>query len=282
MSPLYIKLRDSLVPHYGLREAQAIALLVLETAFGLSRTDVYADKVRHFSEEENRRWLNISQRLAVGEPVQYVLGLASFYGMSFHVTPATLIPRPETEELVTIAKSLARKCARILDAGTGSGCIAISLAQHLPEADVEAWDISPEALEVAKKNARKNGVNVRFVQRDMLKTEHPSDRFDLIVSNPPYIRESERAEMASHVLEHEPPTALFVPDEDALRFYRALGHLALCTLSPGGYLCVEINAALGKETALLFSGAGLEEVRIIKDAFGRDRFLTARFPTKEN
>ncbi len=283
MSPLYNELREILAAHYEPREAQAIALLVLEMEFGVSRTEVYADKVRHFSEEELCRWRNISQRLREGEPVQYVLGRADFCGLSFCVTPATLIPRPETETLVKVAENLVHVISsehplRLLDAGTGSGCIAVCLAKRLTQANVEAWDISEEALAVARQNALMNGVEVSFVLKDMLSTTDAAKMFDLIVSNPPYIMEQEMAEMAAHVLDFEPHTALFVPDDDALRFYRALASLAFRILSHGGYLCVEINAALGKETAELFRKMGLTEVKIIEDDFGRERIITARRP----
>ncbi len=278
MTHLYKELRDSLTPRYGLREAQAIAFIVLETAFDISRTEVYADKVRHFSEEDAQRWQNISQRLVAGEPVQYVLGKTCFCGLEFQVTPATLIPRPETEELVAIAKELSPIAPRILDVGTGSGCIAVSLAHLLPHAYLEAWDISPGALTVAAENATANGATVRFLLKDVLQPDNAEHKFNLIVSNPPYIRESERKDMESHVLEHEPSTALFVPDDDALLFYRALADLSLKSLYPGGYLCVEINSALGTETARLFSDAGLEDIEIKKDMFGQPRFIVARYP----
>lgn len=313
MSPIYSELRDALLPRYDAREARAVALLVLEDAFGVPRMDVYADKVRHFSEEERRRLQNILQRLAAGEPVQYVLGRAAFCGMNLRVTPATLIPRPETAELVDAAEALcekiletlpaAQKPLQILDAGTGSGCIALALAQRLPSAKVEAWDISSEALDVARQNAAEQNLNVDFQQRDILTeaadcTTEPvnpstsisdaeiksiskksSLRYHLIVSNPPYIAERERPDMAAHVLDYEPHTALFVPDDDPLRFYRALAHIARRTLHPGGALAVEINQAYGTETLQLFAAAGFTSLILLKDAFGHDRIVTARQPS---
>lgn len=313
MSPIYNELRDALLPRYDAREARAVALLVLEDAFGVPRMDVYADKVRHFSEEERRRLQNILQRLAAGEPVQYVLGRAAFCGMNLRVTPATLIPRPETAELVDAAETLCEKILetlpadqkplQILDAGTGSGCIALALAQRLPHAKVEAWDISSEALDVARQNAAEQNLNVDFQQRDILTeaadcTTEPvnpstsisdaeiksiskksSLRYHLIVSNPPYIAERERPDMAAHVLDYEPHTALFVPDDDPLRFYRALAHIARRTLHPGGALAVEINQAYGTETLQLFAAAGFTSLTLLKDAFGRDRIVTARQPS---
>lgn len=269
------------MPRYGSREAQTMALMVLEDVFGVSVVDVYADKVRHFSEEEIKRLENISLRLQAGEPLQYVTGRARFDGLSFSVTPATLIPRPETEGLVDLATAFVRQNAmpeglRVLDAGTGSGCIAVALARRCQGLQVEAWDLSVAALEVAADNARRHGVEVDFKCRDMLLPSDSASVFDLIVSNPPYVRESEKGEMEAHVLDHEPATALFVPDDDALRFYRALARLACCSLRPGGALMVEANTALTTETAALFETEGLTAVSVSDDCFGRPRFVTAR------
>lgn len=283
MSPIYIQLREALRPHYDDREAAAIALLVLEEAFGVGRVDVYADKVRHFSEEELQLLQNILCRLQGGEPVQYVLGRADFCGMSLRVTPATLIPRPETAELVEAAAALAPPSAagcplRVLDGGTGSGCIAIALAHRLPEAEVEAWDLSADALAVARQNVAEQGVSVRCRLADLLAPPTDAGPFDLIVSNPPYVTERERRDMAPHVLLHEPASALFVPDADPLRFYRALAALAADRLVPGGALAVEINAAYGAEVAALFTASGLDAATVRRDAYGRDRIVTARRP----
>lgn len=283
MSPVYNELREALLPRYEAREARAVALLVLEDAFGVSRTDVYADKVRHFSEEERCLLQNILQRLAAGEPVQYVLGRASFCGMSLRVTPATLIPRPETAELVDAAEAMAREWGeetplRVLDGGTGSGCIAIVLASRLRHAAVEAWDVSDAALNVARHNAVEQGVSVDFRHRDLLAPESSEGRFHLIVSNPPYVTERERGSMAAHVLDYEPHTALFVPDDDPLRFYRALAQLGRRSLLPHGALAVEINQAFGPQTTELFRNAGLTDVTLRRDAYGHDRIVTARQP----
>lgn len=269
------------MPRYGSREAQTMALMVLEDVFGVSVVDVYADKVRHFSEEEIKRLENISLRLQAGEPLQYVTGRARFDGLSFSVTPATLIPRPETEGLVDLATAFVRQNAmpeglRVLDAGTGSGCIAVALARRCQGLQVEAWDLSVAALEVAEDNARRHGVEVDFKCRDMLLPSDATTSFNLIVSNPPYVRESEKGEMEAHVLDHEPATALFVPDDDALRFYRALARLAVGSLRPGGALMVEANTALTTETAALFETAGLTDVAVSDDCFGRSRFVVAR------
>lgn len=275
MDPKFTSLRQLLATCYPEREAHAVALRVLEDAFGVSRTDVYADKVRKFSSEEEQRWQHIADRLSAGEPLQYVLGEAEFCGRSFGVAPGVLIPRPETEELVALVEQSVSGCCRILDAGTGSGCIAVSLALALPEAEVQAWDISPEALSVAQGNAERWGAAVDFRLCDML-TATPDERFDVVVSNPPYVCERERLDMTPQVLEHEPGLALFVPDDDPLRFYRALVGLSVRCLNSGGLLAVEINEAYGAETADLFSRSGLTEVQMLFDGFGKPRFVLGR------
>lgn len=275
MDPKFTSLRQQLATCYPGREAHAVALRVLEDAFGVSRTDVYADKVRKFSSEEEQRWQHIAERLSAGEPLQYVLGEAEFCGRSFGVAPGVLIPRPETEELVALVEQSVSGHCRILDAGTGSGCIAVSLALALPEAEVQAWDISPEALSVAQGNAERWGAAVDFRLCDML-TATPDERFDVVVSNPPYVCERERLDMTPQVLEHEPGLALFVPDDDPLRFYRALVGLSVRCLNSGGLLAVEINEAYGAETANLFSRSGLTEVQMLFDSFGKPRFVLGR------
>lgn len=275
MDSKFTSLRQRLATCYPEREAHAVALRVLEDAFGVSRADVYADKVRKFSSEEEQRWQHIAERLSVGEPLQYVLGEAEFCGRSFGVAPGVLIPRPETEELVVLVEQSVSGRCRILDAGTGSGCIAVSLALALPEAEVQAWDISPEALSVAQGNAERWGAAVDFRLCDML-TATPDERFDVVVSNPPYVCERERLDMTPQVLEHEPGLALFVPDDDPLRFYRALVGLSVRCLNSGGLLAVEINEAYGAETADLFSRSGLTEVQILFDGFGKPRFVLGR------
>ena len=275
MDPKFTSLRQQLATCYPEREAHAVALRVLEDAFGVSRTDVYADKVRKFSSEEEQRWQHIAERLSAGEPLQYVLGEAEFCGRSFGVAPGVLIPRPAAEELVALVEQSVSGRCRILDAGTGSGCIAVSLALALPEAEVQAWDISPEALSVAQGNAERWGAAVDFRLCDML-IATPDERFDVVVSNPPYVCERERLDMTRQVLEHEPGLALFVPDDDPLRFYRALVGLSVRCLNSGGLLAVEINEAYGAETADLFSRSGLTEVQMLFDGFGKPRFVLGR------
>ena len=294
MSPYYQLLRQAAGACYDAGEARSIALLVLDEAFGVAAVDVYADKVRHFSEEECLRLENIAAALRRGEPVQYALGSARFCDHRFVVTPDTLIPRPETEGLVQMALTEARRLAslrrpsavcpsaaplRVLDGGTGTGCIAISVALALAAegiaADVEAWDISEAALDVARRNAAALGATVRFVRADLL-SPPAGPSFDVIVSNPPYICQHERAEMAPHVTAHEPALALFVPDDDPQRFYRALSHLALSRLVPGGVLMVEAHSRYADATAAVMRQSGLSAVAVHPDVFGLPRFVSAR------
>ena len=264
---------QTLSPRYGAGEARALAFIILEDAFGVSRLDIYTDKVRNFSEEEELRLANILQRLQDGEPLQYIIGTALFCGMTFKVTPATLIPRPETEELVEWAGYDIE--GNILDAGTGSGCIAISMAQHNPKAHVTAWDISTEALKVAQQNAIDNNVSVTFEERDMLNYLPTASSIDMIISNPPYICEKEKTDMEQHVLEHEPATALFVPDDDPLRFYKALAKLGKHALKPGGIILMEINSAYGPETLALFQNEEFSNAELRRDDYGNNRMIKA-------
>jgi release factor glutamine methyltransferase len=211
--------------------------------------------------------------------VQYVLGTAHFAGLELEVTPATLIPRPETEELVQlIARAHAgRPGLRVLDVGTGSGCLAIALACELVQAQVLAVDISGEALAVARRNAARYAPEVAFQQLDILTTtpDIAPGTLDVLVSNPPYVRDSERAQMRDNVLSWEPATALFVPDADPLLFYKRLAELATVLLKPGGAVYLEINEALGTETAALFPETNFAAVRVVSDFFGRTRFVRA-------
>jgi len=276
MHPLFVRLRRSLTAVYEAREAHAVALRVLEDGFGVPPIDVYADKVRQFTAEETRRLDTISQRLRDGEPLQYVVGTAWFAGRKFHVGPGVLIPRPETEELAEwVAAEWEGRAPRLLDAGTGSGCIAVTLALRLPQARVEAWDVSGEALATARRNAADCGARVLFGRHDLLAPPPADRRFEVIVSNPPYVCARERAAMAERVVRHEPPQALFVPDADPLRFYRALVRLSAACLVPGGRLYVEINEAYGAETVSLLRGAGFGRVRLRQDFCGKDRMVSA-------
>ncbi|HEU4716260.1 MAG TPA: peptide chain release factor N(5)-glutamine methyltransferase [Bacteroidia bacterium] len=215
-----------------------------------------------------------------GKPVQYILGKAWFYGMEFSVTPDVLIPRPETEELVQLVVEEAKahpETFSIADIGTGSGCIAASLKKKIPRAHVYAVDVSEPALAVARENAQKLETEIAFLHLDILRAEEqgkiPSVMF--IVSNPPYVKNSERSSMQKNVTDYEPHTALFVPDEDALVFYRALAALGKAKLKPGGKIFVEINEALGPETCILFQKSGYPDVQLKQDLRGKDRFVVA-------
>jgi len=215
------------------------------------------------------------RRLLDGEPLQYVTGVQEFYDRRFHVAPGVLIPRPETEILVREAcvHALQLEEPRVLDLCTGSGCIAWSIALEVPGAHVTAVDLSEEALEIARGQFSEPGPE--FVKADVLgPLEFDGGAFDIVVANPPYIRESEKSAMHRNVLEHEPAMALFVPDSDPLVFYRAIASHAARLLAPGGWGMVEINEALGEQTAAVFEAAGLRKVGIMPDYFGRDRFVT--------
>lgn len=278
---MFRQIVDTLVPTVEEREARALAFVVLEDAFGLSRTDIYLGKDTAFSEDDTIRLEKILRRLEQGEPVQYVIGTAQFCDLTFRVTPDTLIPRPETEELVGWVASLLPSAApcSVLDVGTGTGCIAISLAKQFPRAQVTAWDISEEALAVAQQNAQANGVAVDFRRTDVLEVVNdavastPTHAPLYIVSNPPYICERERAEMETHVLDYEPASALFVPDTDPLLFYRALARLGQ-QLHAAAVL-VEINQAYGQETVRMFQSSGYSNVELRRDIYGKDRMIKA-------
>lgn len=278
---MFRQIVDTLIPTVEEREARALAFVVLEDAFGLSRTDIYLGKDTAFSEDDTIRLEKILRRLEQGEPVQYVIGTAQFCNLTFRVTPDTLIPRPETEELVGWVASLLPSEApcSVLDVGTGTGCIAISLAKQFPNAQVTAWDISEGALAVAQQNAQANGVTVDFRRTDVLEVVNesaasmPTHAPLYIVSNPPYICERERAEMEAHVLDYEPASALFVPDADPLLFYRALARLGQ-QLQAAAVL-VEINQAYGQETVEMFQSSGYSNVELRRDIYGKDRMIKA-------
>jgi len=268
---------------YDIREAQAVARLVLEERYSLTLADVLCGRMG-----DERELLQIQARLLLGEPVQYVLGETVFGGRRFHVAPGVLIPRPETFELcqwVMTADALKpaseaateQSAAKILDIGTGSGCIACTLAAELPHTQVTAWDISDDALRIAKSNAEALGVNVKFEQVDVLSTLHPI-LWNVIVSNPPYICERERTSMEGRVVDYEPEGALFVPDDDPLLFYRAIARYARQTLTPGGGLFFEINPLYVNELEQLLTDSGFASVESRNDQFGKIRFTKAIQP----
>ncbi len=251
--------------------------------------------IEHFAGYNKTQWINNPQvlvnqsaiihfsnaidKLLTGVPVQYVIGEVEFYHLQLLVSPGGLIPRPETEELVDIIvkENKQRKGLRILDIGTGSGCIALALAKHLPGCTVTAVDISEVALEIARKNAQKNAItNIGFIQADVLNQLNLKENiFDIIVSNPPYIAAVESANMSTNVLEHEPHMALFVPDEDPLVFYKAIVKMAPQSLLPQGKIYVEINERLGEDTAAVFTPEIFSSVHLLTDLFGKHRFIKA-------
>jgi release factor glutamine methyltransferase len=247
---------------------------------GQSSTDYYLDKGMTLSPHTAQKLEAIIVRLLQKEPVQYVLGEARFLRRTFRVTPAVLIPRPETEELVELILALLplNTTSRLLDIGTGSGCIAVSLSLERPQAEVFAWELSPDALDVARANNSLLSAKVHFEQCDVLTREpREGEHYDLIVSNPPYITGRERCDMEPNVLDYEPHTALFVPDTDPLRFYRRIALLGCRLLTSGsGTLCFEINRAYGDETADLLRDAGYRDIRLLHDISHNPRFIFAR------
>lgn len=268
----YRELWRTLEPLYGNGEARAITDYVLDVCFGLSKADILCGAVEEMTAEKTAELNKIFGRLTEGEPVQYVLGRAEFSGRWFNVRPGVLIPRPETEELCAwiTADSKASGSPKVLDIGTGSGCIAITLQLDMPESKVTAWDISADALDVARENAQQLGANVNFVKLDALNAK-PEGEWDVIVSNPPYICEKEKKDMAVNVLEHEPHTALFVPDADPLLFYRAITRLAVQTLSKGGRLYFEINPIYADDTCRMMRAEGMTAVELRSDMYGKQR-----------
>lgn len=268
----YRELWRTLEPLYGNGEARAVTDYVLDVCFGLSKADILCGAVEEMTAEKAAELNKIFGRLMEGEPVQYVLGRAEFSGRWFNVRPGVLIPRPETEELCAwiTADSKASGSPEVLDIGTGSGCIAITLQLGMPESNVTAWDISADALSVARENAQRLGANVNFVRQDALNAK-PEGEWDVIVSNPPYICEKEKKDMAVNVLEHEPHTALFVPDADPLLFYRAITRLAVQTLSKGGRLYFEINPIYADDTCRMMQAEGMTAVELRSDMYGKQR-----------
>lgn len=259
---------------YDVREARALYMLVMEEAFGLSQTDVLLGKDTQLSEESQTLLQNIIDRLLQHEPVQYILGREKFCGHVFHVQPGVLIPRPETQLLVQKICSEHPSPCSILDIGTGSGCIAVTLA--IQGHEVTAFDISEEALAIARKNAESLGTEVEFVHENILHPSHSEGLWDVIVSNPPYICNREASRMEENVLKHEPHLALFVPDEDPLLFYRAIAEYALKHLSDEGMLYFEINEAYPQETKNLLVSMNFKDVAILEDDFGKPRFIRTR------
>lgn len=302
----YNQLWKRLTVIYNEREAQAIVRTVLDALFGMSLTDICLGKVTQLSADDTTRLEKIMQRLEKSEPVQYVLGSGWFAGRLFDVAPGVLIPRPETEDLVKwtcdeakekekednskeergkeekeVSKKGEAPHPSILDIGTGSGCIAITVALALPQVRVTAWDISTDALAIAAGNAHRLGARVRFEHQDALSAPDDEERWDVIVSNPPYICDRERADMSDNVLSYEPELALFVPDSDPLLFYRAIARYASKALKPGGRLLFETNTAYAHEVAQAMANEGFTAIEVRNDCFGKPRMVKGAFIREE-
>ena len=287
----YNELWHLLAQRYGEGEAKAIARMTYEMRFGLTFSDLCLGKDTQLSADDQTELEEIAQRLSQGEPIQYVLGQVEFCGRTFVVNETVLIPRPETEELCRwIVESTGGQSPEILDIGTGSGCIAITLAAEMSGTEVTAWDISAEALEVARENAKRTDVHVLFEQVDVLNIPHSSfiisltngqsvalrTHFSLIVSNPPYICNKEREAMEANVLEHEPHTALFVPDDDPLLFYRAIAQYGQTALKDSGWLYFEINPLYAGPLAEMLSMMSYHDIETKVDQYGKQRMIRAR------
>lgn len=269
------QLREGLAGVADPQEVQAMIRVICEDVFNYDPVDVALRQESELPDFAPQRVAEIIARLQRHEPLQYILGTARFHGHRFKVTPAVLIPRPETEQLVDlIIEENPGSDLRVLDMGTGSGCIAISLARALKFARVDALDVSRDALAVARDNAASLKVKVRFFESDILAPQ-PAATYDIIVSNPPYITWSERELMERNVKDYEPAQALFVPDNDPLLFYKAIASYANRSLEKGGGLYLEINQRFGAEVKRLLEDCGFDEVRIIVDSFGKDRFAVA-------
>ena len=287
-----MKIRDyrayfiqELTPVYDAGEAESFFYLLLENQKQLKRIDLALAPELIFSDAELLRWNAHLEQLKAEIPIQYIIGSTSFYGMDFTVNANVLIPRPETEELVEwiIKENAATENAnelKILDIGTGSGCIAIALAKNLPKALVFALDVSEKALAIAENNALKNNVAVTFLQQNILETADLLQPFDIIISNPPYIRNLEKQEIKKNVLEHEPHLALFVADDNALVFYKKIALLAIKNGTANGQLFFEMNQYLGPETVALLEKLDFKNIQLRKDIYGNDRMIRAEVPNR--
>lgn len=268
---------------YEEKESKAITNVVFEHFFGLNQIDLIVKKDLRFNESQIVNLYRIIKKLNQDIPLQHITGKSHFRSLELLVNNHVLIPRPETEELVgRIVESIQglpeNSEYTIWDIGTGSGAIAISLAKELPQTKVWGSDISENALEVATRNGERAGVNINFFKHDILGGEIPLKEMNIIVSNPPYVRESEKEKMKANVLEYEPHLALFVSDNDPLLFYRAIAKVAIEALKPGGFLFAEINEALGKQTVELLNSLGFQKTELRKDIFEKDRFVKAQKP----
>ena len=271
-----IKMINENLSHlYSVEEIGSFTTLIFEHVFGMSRIKIHLHRHDHISEAKLTEIKEIVERLQNFEPIQYITEETEFFGIRFKVNPAVLIPRPETEELVDwILKNLPLHEALVLDIGTGSGCIPISLAKNRPDLTIEAWDISEESLSIARENAKINQVSVNFSKVDILKWKDlPDNKFDVIISNPPYVTRSEQELMFRNVTDHEPHLALFVPDDDPLLFYNEIASFSVKYLNVSGILYLEINERFGNDLVHLLEKIGFHDVQIRKDINGKDRMI---------
>lgn len=275
---------------YDEAEAESFFYLILEAKQQLHRIDLALRPDLTLSESEIGIWDTLLNDLKKEIPIQYLLGKTSFYGSDFQVNEHVLIPRPETEELVawlleeTEKKNILKQktSIKILDIGTGSGCIAISVKKHLPQAKITAIDVCEKAIEVATNNAKINQVAITFVQKNILETNDLQEQYDVIISNPPYVRHLEKSEIKKNVLDYEPHVALFVADTDALVFYKKIAQLALKNLTPNGKLFFEINQYLGKEMIELLQKSGFQNIELRKDMYENDRMIMGSLKKEES
>lgn len=266
---------------YDEYETESFFYIILEDFHHMKRVDLALNPTFELSPELLHQWENVVAQLKEHRPIQYILGETEFFGLPFYVNENTLIPRPETEELVDwIIKENLKiskfKDLKILDIGTGTGCIAISLAKNLPNAEVYAMDVSESTLAMAQRNAERNEADIAFIHQSILETDDLMQTFDIIVSNPPYVRNLEKNEIKKNVLDFEPHLALFVEDDDALVFYRKITELATQNLSENGQLFFEINQYLGKEMVELLEKNGFKNIKLRKDIYGNDRMLSGK------
>lgn len=277
LKELKLKFLKELEDVHSPEETTSFFFLLTEHFLGKKRIDVALDPELIIESDTIGLFEKALEQLKNEYPVQYITGSTNFMGLTFEVNPDVLIPRPETEELVSWVLSFHTEnhTLDILEIGSGSGCIPVSLSKHLRKASIRSLDLSEKALSVAKKNARSHGVSIDFQQRDILEMEDLSATYDLIISNPPYVRESEKEQMHGNVLRYEPKIALYVKDEDPLLFYKAIARLAMTGLRPGGELFFEINQYMGKELISLLADMGFVSIALKKDIYGADRMIRA-------
>ena len=272
---------DKLMPYYDVNEINSFIFLIFEHLFSFSRVDLVLKSNENINESELVKIFSIVKELKKHKPIQYILGKTNFMGYDFSVTPDVLIPRPETEELVNliINDNNENDKLNIIDIGTGSGCIAVSLKKILFNSEVFAVDVSEKALEIAKKNALKNNADISFSKLNILNKDYNADfpMFDIIVSNPPYVRKSEKQMMNKNVLNYEPSEALFVDDDNALVFYKAIFDFASKYLKKNGKIWLEANEYLTNDLKELFNNKGLKNIKVIKDVNNKNRFFKINF-----